>query len=81
VEHVAIVGQGNVAVDCARILSKTSAELAETDICAHALEKLKQSNVKKVSMYGRRGGVQVSLGLLLYTVGILFNAEWCIRQL
>lgn len=60
VEHVAIVGQGNVAVDCARILSKTSAELAETDICAHALEKLKQSNVKKVSMYGRRGGVQAA---------------------
>ena len=59
-EDVVIVGQGNVAVDCARILTKTVAELAETDIAAHALAKLAKSSVRRVHVVGRRGHVQAA---------------------
>ena len=55
-----IVGQGNVAIDCARILSKTPAELATTDIAAHALAALSASKVRRVHVLGRRGHVQAS---------------------
>jgi adrenodoxin-NADP+ reductase len=59
-EDVIIIGQGNVAIDCARILSKTRAELAETDIAAHALDALSASKVKRVHVVGRRGHVQAA---------------------
>jgi hypothetical protein len=41
VEDVVIVGNGNVAVDCARILCKQPSELEHTDIAQHALEALR----------------------------------------
>ena len=59
-ESVAIVGIGNVAMDVARILCKTYAELAETDIADYALEALKQSKVKNVYLLGRRGPAQAA---------------------
>jgi ferredoxin/flavodoxin---NADP+ reductase len=57
---VAIVGVGNVAMDVARILCKSPAELAVTDIADHALEALRQSKVKHVYMLGRRGPAQAA---------------------
>ena len=59
-EDVVIIGQGNVAIDCARILSKTPAELRSTDIAAHALEALSRSRVKRVHVVGRRGHAQAA---------------------
>ena len=59
-ENVAIVGIGNVAMDVARILCKTHAELAKTDIADHALEALSQSRVKNVHILGRRGPAQAA---------------------
>ena len=53
-----VVGQGNVALDVARILLKSVDELAVTDICSHAVEALQQSKVRKVVLVGRRGPVQ-----------------------
>lgn len=47
-ESVAIVGQGNVAVDCARVLVKSLDELRKTDIADHALEVLAESKVRRV---------------------------------
>ena len=44
-KRVVIVGQGNVAIDCARILAKQPDELASTDIAPHALNALRQSAV------------------------------------
>ncbi len=59
-EVAVIVGQGNVAMDVARILSKTVDELKETDITRHALEILSQSRIKEVHMFGRRGPAQAA---------------------
>ncbi|MBE0621955.1 MAG: FAD-dependent oxidoreductase, partial [Burkholderiales bacterium] len=55
VQRVAVVGNGNVAVDVARILVRTPAELEKTDIAAHALEVLRESQVREVFLLGRRG--------------------------
>jgi ferredoxin--NADP+ reductase len=60
VERVAVVGVGNVAVDVARILSRTAEELSTTDIADHALEALRHSRIKEVYMLGRRGPAQAA---------------------
>ena len=59
-ESVAVVGIGNVAMDVARILCRTPEELLETDISDAALEALRQSNIKKVYILGRRGPAQAA---------------------
>ncbi len=59
-EVAVIVGQGNVAMDVARILCKTIEELKTTDISQHALDVLATSKVREVHMIGRRGPVQAS---------------------
>ena len=58
--RVAVVGNGNVAVDVARILLRTRAELERTDIAAHALEALRESRVEEVFLLGRRGPEQAA---------------------
>ncbi|XP_032680484.1 NADPH:adrenodoxin oxidoreductase, mitochondrial isoform X3 [Odontomachus brunneus] len=60
IEEVVILGQGNVAVDITRILLKPIDKLKNTDITSYALEQLSQSKVRKVSMIGRRGPLQVA---------------------
>jgi ferredoxin--NADP+ reductase len=57
-ESVAVIGIGNVAVDVARILCRTTDELAATDIADYALEALSRSRVTDVFMLGRRGPAQ-----------------------
>ncbi len=52
---VAIVGNGNVALDVARLLCKDRDELAATDISRAALDALRRSNVRHVHIIGRRG--------------------------
>lgn len=59
-ESAAIIGVGNVAIDVARILSRTTAELAKTDIADYALQALHQSKVKTVYLIGRRGPAQAA---------------------
>ena len=59
-EQVVIVGNGNVAVDVARILVRSVDELARTDIAEHALEVLRHSRVKEVFLLGRRGPAQAA---------------------
>ncbi|MDO8464335.1 MAG: FAD-dependent oxidoreductase [Gallionella sp.] len=60
VSRVAVVGNGNVAIDAARILLRTPAELEKTDVAAHALEALRHSQVREVFILGRRGPEQAS---------------------
>ncbi|XP_057969165.1 NADPH:adrenodoxin oxidoreductase, mitochondrial isoform X2 [Malania oleifera] len=55
-----ILGQGNVALDVARILLRPTVELATTDIAGHALTALKESTIRKVFLVGRRGPVQAA---------------------
>jgi ferredoxin--NADP+ reductase len=50
-----VIGVGNVALDVARILAIDPTALDRTDIADHALNKLKQSNIRKVIICGRRG--------------------------
>jgi ferredoxin--NADP+ reductase len=60
VRRVAVIGNGNVALDVARILLRTRAELERTDIAAHALEALRESRVREVFVIGRRGPAQAA---------------------
>jgi ferredoxin/flavodoxin---NADP+ reductase len=57
-ETAVVIGQGNVAVDVCRILSKTVDELKHTDIAEHALEALAESKIRSIYMIGRRGPAQ-----------------------
>ena len=50
-----VIGAGNVAMDCARMLAVNPAELDETDTAEHALEAMHKSNIRKVFITGRRG--------------------------
>lgn len=69
-ERAVIVGNGNVALDVARILSSDVSRLLKTDIAAHALEALAASRIREVVVLGRRGPAQAAfstpelLGLL-----------------
>ncbi|XP_044755959.1 NADPH:adrenodoxin oxidoreductase, mitochondrial [Coccinella septempunctata] len=58
--EVAIVGQGNVAIDVARILLTPIDDLKKTDITQHALEALSRSKVRTVYLIGRRGPLQAA---------------------
>lgn len=56
-----IVGNGNVALDVARILAKTEQEFAGSDIVAHALEQLNRSAIRHITILGRRGPHQIAM--------------------
>lgn len=60
VEDVVVVGNGNVAVDVARILATDVDALARTDIADHALARLRTSSVRTITMLGRRGPAQAA---------------------
>ncbi|MBD0322606.1 MAG: FAD-dependent oxidoreductase [Aldersonia sp.] len=59
-ERAVIVGNGNVALDVARILTLDPDELGQTDIADHALEALRESNIREVVVLGRRGPAQAA---------------------
>lgn len=58
---VVVVGNGNVALDVARILAKTPAEFAGSDIVAHARDALAASAVRHIHVLGRRGPHQIAM--------------------
>jgi NADPH-dependent glutamate synthase beta subunit-like oxidoreductase len=58
---VVVVGNGNVALDVARILAKTRGEFTGSDIVSHALDALEHSGIKRVSILGRRGPHQIAM--------------------
>lgn len=59
-EHAVVVGNGNVAIDVARMLALAPDELARTDVADHALEALRASRVRDVEVLGRRGPLQAA---------------------
>ncbi|BBZ78061.1 putative ferredoxin/ferredoxin--NADP reductase [Mycolicibacterium anyangense] len=54
-ERAVIIGNGNVALDVARILLTSAEVLASTDIAEHALDALVRSDIREVVILGRRG--------------------------
>ncbi|MET8654109.1 FAD-dependent oxidoreductase [Nocardia aurea] len=59
-ERAVIVGNGNVALDVARVLTVDPDDLAKTDIADHALDALRGSNIREVVVLGRRGPLQAA---------------------
>jgi ferredoxin--NADP+ reductase len=62
-ERVVIVGNGNVALDVARILTADPDRLAATDISRHALDSLRDSKVREVVIAARRRPAQSAFTL------------------
>lgn len=62
-ERAVIVGNGNVALDVARILTSAPDALARTDIADHALAALRDSRVQEVVIAARRGPAQSAFTL------------------
>jgi NADPH-dependent glutamate synthase beta subunit-like oxidoreductase len=58
VRSVVVVGVGNVALDVARVLARTPAELEPTDMPQHVLDALAATAVEEVTVLGRRGPAQ-----------------------
>src|SRR3954471_14652463 len=60
IERVVVVGAGNVAIDCARMLALSLDELRATDTADHAIEPLVSDSVKEIVLLARRGPAQAS---------------------
>ena len=56
-----VIGNGNVALDVARILTKTTGEFTGSDIVAHALHTLEKSHIDRIVILGRRGPHQIAM--------------------
>ncbi len=59
-ERAVVIGNGNVALDVARMLTLSHAELAGTDVADHALKALDGSAIGEVVVVGRRGPAQAA---------------------
>ena len=53
-KNIIIIGNGNVALDCARVLAKTKEEFYQSDIMQYALNSLNKSSVENIYIVGRR---------------------------
>ena len=73
-ERVIVVGNGNVAIDVARVLTADPDELARTDIADHALTALRDSRVHEVVIAARRGPAH-SAFTLPELIGLTTTAE------
>ena len=60
VDRAVVIGNGNVAIDVARMLMLGPEELAPTDAADHAITALAGSRVKEVVLLGRRGPAQAA---------------------
>ncbi|PNT71618.1 NADPH:adrenodoxin oxidoreductase, mitochondrial isoform X2 [Brachypodium distachyon] len=80
-DSAVVLGQGNVALDVARILLRCTTKLASTDIAGHALDALKSSTIRKVYLVGRRGPVQAACTAKeLREILGLQNVHVCIKE-
>ena len=59
-ERAVVVGNGNVALDVARILTRPIEMLERTDLAPGALEQLRDSKIREVVILGRRGPAQAA---------------------
>jgi ferredoxin--NADP+ reductase len=59
-KRAVVIGNGNVAADVARMLTRSTAELERTDVAEHALRALRSSAIEEVVVLGRRGPAQAA---------------------
>jgi ferredoxin/flavodoxin---NADP+ reductase len=59
-ERAVVIGNGNVALDVARMLALTPEELAPTDTTDEAIEAINDAGVREILVVGRRGPVQAA---------------------
>ncbi len=59
-ERVVVVGNGNVALDCARMLALTHPELTATDTADHSIEAIAGAPISEIVVLGRRGPAQAA---------------------
>ena len=59
-ERAVVIGNGNVAMDVARMLALTDHELRQTDTADHAIELLDGKRIREIVVLGRRGPVQAA---------------------
>jgi ferredoxin/flavodoxin---NADP+ reductase len=60
VDRALVIGNGNVALDVARMLALTAEELAPTDTTEPAIEAISASTIREIVIVGRRGPAQAS---------------------
>ncbi|MGN3973366.1 FAD-dependent oxidoreductase [Tsuneonella sp. SYSU-LHT278] len=60
-QSAVVIGMGNVALDVARILAKTEREFEGSDIVGHALDALRSSQIRTITIVGRRGPHQIMM--------------------
>ena len=60
IASVSVIGNGNVAVDVARILAKTAEEMASSDLAKHAADIIHRSSIKDIYVLGRRGPLEAA---------------------
>lgn len=80
---IAVIGNGNVAVDVVRVLGRTRAEMACTDIPDYAMRAIEEAKYTDVYMLGRRGPMEASfttaelreLGDMAETVAVVDPAQ------
>jgi ferredoxin--NADP+ reductase len=63
-EQVAVIGNGNVALDVARVLARRPEDLAKTDMPGHVLETFQNSPLREIHVFGRRGPAAVKFSPL-----------------
>lgn len=81
--HIAIIGNGNVAVDVARVLGRTPPEMVKTDLPQYASERIARAPLTDIYMIGRRGPGEASftpvelreLGDLARTVAVVDGSQ------
>ncbi len=59
-KRAVVIGNGNVAADVVRLLTRSVAELERTDIADHALDALRSNRIEEVVVLGRRGPAQAA---------------------
>src|SRR4029077_699738 len=59
-ERAVVIGNGNVAIDVARLLARTMAELAPTDVTDPWAAAIVAAGLREIQMLGRRGPAQAA---------------------
>src|SRR5699024_553310 len=79
--QVAVVGAGNVALDVARMLAKSTEEIAGTDVPDRVLESFRNNTITDIHLLSRRGPAQMKFTPVeLREMGELINADILIDQ-